>query len=212
MPTFRITKDYYEEGVEIFPKASVKINPGLTVLIGCNGSGKSTLLQCLRGIVEKREDAAVFYYSNLTDGGTRALSAAIWMNDISRAATGMVSSEGELIVQNLGHQASRIGSFIRKNRDYKELYILLDALDSGSSLDNIRNMKQDFFNLVLEDCKRNGKDVFIIVAANSFEMAKGEDCLDVSTMKHVTPKTYDTYAKLIMASRERKEELYAKFA
>ena len=208
MITFDVEKYYYDKDDKLFLKSSVSFEPGLTVLIGCNGSGKTTLLQHIKHAVKKRKDAAVFYYSNLTDGGSRGVSSALFRNDIAFAATAFTSSEGEQIVQNLGQSASKIGAFVKNNKDKKELFILLDALDSGTSIDNVREMKEDFFNFVIEDCKKRGTDIYVIVSANSFEMAKGEDCIDVSRLVHVSPKTYERYSQLIMRSRERKNKRY----
>ena len=41
---FKLIKDYYDMGWNLYNKAKVTIENGVTVLVGCNGSGKTTLL------------------------------------------------------------------------------------------------------------------------------------------------------------------------
>ena len=41
---FKLIKDYYDSGFDLFNKKTININKGVTVLVGCNGSGKTTLL------------------------------------------------------------------------------------------------------------------------------------------------------------------------
>lgn len=45
---FVLERDYYEEGVNLYKKKTVTIDPGVTVLVGCNGIGKTTFLRQLR--------------------------------------------------------------------------------------------------------------------------------------------------------------------
>ena len=45
---FQLERDYYDEGFNLYKKKTIKINPGVTVLVGCNGIGKTTLLHQIR--------------------------------------------------------------------------------------------------------------------------------------------------------------------
>ena len=45
-----------------------------------------------------------------------------------------------------------------------------------------------------------------MVSANEYEMANGEQCLDVYNGKHITFKDYDEYRNMIPESRKWKEE------
>ena len=45
---FKLPKDYLGDGVELWKKRTIVINPGVTVLVGCNGIGKTSLLHCIK--------------------------------------------------------------------------------------------------------------------------------------------------------------------
>ena len=97
---------------------------------------------------------------------------------------------------NYGETLKRMGAFMRRSLKEKpsEVYILLDALDSGLSIDNIRDVRS-VLDLILEDCKNVA--LYIIVAANSYEMIKGADCIAVSTGTHKKFTDYEAYAGFI---------------
>lgn len=196
-------KNFYDDKRPLFAKGVITLNPGLTVLIGCNGAGKTTMLHILNDFARKNK-IPVIRYDNLKDGGHNAMDEAAWWGDYETVAMGFVASEGEAIKMNLGHYASKIGTFVRKHAEAKELFILFDAIDSGSSIDNIIEMKRDLFQIILEN-KPSRQDIYIVVTANSFEMAKNEDCIDITTLRHVNPRTYDRYSKIIQESRIRRD-------
>ena len=60
------------------------------------------------------------------------------------------------------------------------------------------------FKTIIEHEKDN--DIYIVVSANEFEMAREEQCLDVYNGKYVTFKDYEEYRDLILKSRKWKEE------
>lgn len=199
--TFEIPKHPYDN-VKMYLNSKVTINPGLTVLVGCNGSGKTTLLIYIK---EKLKALNIPYisYDNLMDGSYMAISTHMLYNDIASVAELATSSEGEQIYFNLGNIASDIGRFIQNNRDAAELFILLDAIDSGLSIDNILEIKEGLFKAILSD--NPDKDVYILVCANSFEMSIDTPCLDVRTGKYRTFKSYNSYRNFILKSRTYKE-------
>ena len=144
-----------------------------------------------------------------------ALGAALWC-----------SSEGESIKINVARQATLYKEFLRtgyfKNKTYKlcnifndkdvpevsesNLRILLfDATDSGLSVDAICEIK-DVFSLVIEDAKKLGIELYIIIAANEYELCRGEACFDVNEGKYITFKDYEDYRAFILNSRKKKEE------
>ena len=86
--------------------------------------------------------------------------------------------------------------------------ILLDALDSGLSIDNIQEVKQYLFQPIKEDCEKANKKLYLIVVANSYEMAREENCLDVISLKYRNFKTYEAYKSFVLKSREKKEKRY----
>ena len=226
----KLWKDPYGDG-NLYKKKSITFYPGLTVLVGCNGIGKTTLLHNIADNLKKNKIPFVTY-DNLKDGGENARSKAGFEGDYSFLATAAFSSEGENIVMNLGMLASKLRNFIVtgeyetryskfakifknvKNEDEEdkdeittnERWILLDAIDSGFSVDNICEVKELFFSAILEDAENMDKEVYIIASANEYELANGENCLDVVNGKYVKFKNYDEYKELILKSREEKDK------
>ena len=204
MRKFKIDKDYNGIGCKIYQKGTIAIQPGLTVLVGCNGIGKTTLMHQLVSQL-KKADIPVIHFDNLRDGGSHARQSAFTQQDFTLAATSMCSSEGENINMNIGQFAGKLASFQRYQvkPDAKELWIFLDAVDSGLSVDNIIELKS-FFDLIIE--KTPNMDVFIIVAANEYELARGEACFDVLRGKYVKFSSYERYRNFILKTREEKNK------
>ena len=202
---FKIERDPYDEKDYIYKRSSITLNPGVTVLVGCNGAGKTTLLRTIRRRLDK-EEIPFIEYDNLHDGGTNSKSAALFYGNISLAAGLMQSSEGEQISINIGTTASKIGKFVRENRDKPELWILLDAIDSGLSIDNVREIKEGLFATILDD--NPNSDVYIVVSANEYEMCIGMNCFDVVNGKYINIKSYNSFAKAVLRSREYKDKRY----
>lgn len=208
---------------DIFKKRKIELKSGVTVLVGCNGSGKTTLLNELKYNLEK-EGIPVIHFDNLHDGGSSSISEDLFYGRTEWGATALCSSEGENIVLNLCKLSSRLGYFVstgkdknrnrleelfeKKNSEEKESiperWILLDAIDSGLSIDNIIDVKKYLFKTILE--KNFGNKVFIIVAANSYELAREEQCFDVMEGKYVNFNNYDEYKQFILKTAEKKEE------
>lgn len=201
----KLWKDPYDTGVKIYRKRQVEFEPGLTVLVGCNGIGKTTLLHNIKDELRKAE-VEFISFDNLKDGGHNARSKAGFLGNYEFLATAYCSSEGEELNMNIAMAAGKIGHFIKTNPDCKELWLLFDAVDSGLSIDNIIDTKRDLFNTILEDPRNKDREVYIVVSANSYEMAANERCLDVRNMKYKTFKTYNTYRNYILKTKEWKEE------
>lgn len=200
--TFNIeNKDYYEKGKIIFSKQQAIIDPGVTVLVGCNGSGKTTLINIIRTQLEN-EEIKYISFDNLRDGGYYAKERAGFYGDAKFLATSLTSSEGENIILNMSNIVQKIGNYARL--DKKELWVLLDAVDSGLSIDNIIDLK-DLFNLIINT--NTDKDVYIIISANEYELAREEQCFDVYSLKYITFKDYEDYRKFIIKSKERKDNI-----
>lgn len=226
---FTLTRDYYEEGQILYKRKTIEINPGLTILVGCNGIGKTTLLYQIKDNLEK-ENIPCIKYDNLHDGGSNAVSEAGFYDDFAFIATATQSSEGENIIMNMNKLATRLGGFVKdgidpKNKRWMQLsrslaqaneeaieeseisnerWILLDAVDSGLSVDNIVDIKEQLFKTILE--YNFGNEIYIVVSANEYEMARGEQCFDVYNGKYVEFKDYEEYRNLILDSREWKNK------
>lgn len=202
---FTIVRDYYDEGDYLYTTEEVEIIPGITVLVGCNGSGKSTLIHQIKDQLES-ENIPFYHFDNLSDGGGYARSVAVYFGDMDFAARGMTSSEGENIRLNIENMAGRLGHDIRKKyKDTDQYWILLDAIDSGLSVDNIVELK-DLLNMIIE--LESDKDIYILIAANEYELARGEECFDVTNCMYRIFKDYESYREFILKSREYKNKRY----
>lgn len=221
--TFIIETKPYDD-VRIFNSKNIEIQPGITVLVGCNGAGKSTLIHAIQEQL-KKNDIEYLSYDNLHDGGNHSVSNAMFYNDTEFAASMMCSSEGETITLNiinlgknmvyyLKHGKTKrtaldnlIENMVNEKREEtvsQERWIFFDAIDSGLSIDNIL----DFKEFVLDPIIKNNSDLYVIISANSFEMASGEQCLDVYNGQYCTFDNYEEYKKFICKTRERKDKRY----
>lgn len=226
----------YGEGFSTCRPKRIQIESGLTVLVGCNGAGKTTLLHNIESEL-KRSKIPIISFNNLSDGGHNAVSSAAFNTDWSAMALMSTSSEGENIGINLSRWIQGVRHFIAngfypaltkedrfvdifRDKDevakehellqrHQERWILLDAADSGYSIDNVIELK-DVFNLIIEDAKTFDKEVYIVISANEYELANGEQCFDVNSGKYLTFKDYEDYKKFILKSREKKNKRYEK--
>ena len=231
---FRFHKDVYDKGVNIYKKGSATIYPGITVLVGCNGSGKTTLMHIIKEKLTEHK-IPLIYYNNLLDGGNDSMQEALMRGNMEFLIESALSSEGERIVLNLRKVIDQILYFM-KNRTIKksssvalmeslrrasgisdtdesdnapdELWILIDAADSGLSIDNIIDLKFVLNRAILDN--RTGKTFYIVVSCNEYEMCEGEQCFDVHKMKYVSIKSYSKFKKVVLESRKYKDSLHSK--
>lgn len=222
------TRPYGEE--KIFSKKKIEIKPGVTVLVGCNGAGKTSLINYIENQL-KYGNVPYIIFNNLIDGGSNSRSEALYNDDIQLLASLTCCSEGECIATNLVNLSKKLAYFIKygktndrfsklnnlmkelitngdeqQSEPVKERWVLLDAVDSGFSIDNIIDLKEYLLKPLTElDCEG---ELYIVISANSFEMANGEQCLDVYNGKYTSFNDYEEYKEFILKSRERKEKRY----
>jgi len=205
MKEIKISRNPYEAKVKLYKKSTINFKPGLTVLVGCNGCGKSSLIKEISYYL-KDISTPFFIYDNEKNDRARAISKAICYGDASCSATLMSSSEGEVILVNMGNCAKEIGKFTKENCNEKEIWILLDAIDSGLSIDNIIDMKRYLFETIIK--YNPDKDVYIIVSSNTYEMCNGENCFDIYNGKYIQFNNYDEYKQFILESKDIKDKRY----
>lgn len=236
MHVIKTWRDPYGEGWSTCRPRQIELNSGLTVLVGCNGAGKTTLLHNIQSEL-KKEKIPVCMFDNLQDGGSHGVSSAAFNENYGLLANMWTSSEGENIGNNFGVWMTGIRNFItngkyssgrrlenfgdifrdeetvKKENDYlknhSERWLLIDAADSGLSIDNVIEYKE-LFQLIMEDAKKFNKEVYIIISANEYELARGEQCFDVNLGKYLTFTDYDDYRKFIIKSRKKKDKRYSK--
>ena len=201
---FKLQPEAYEEGTKLFDKQEITLEPGVTVLVGCNGAGKTTMLRQIRDQL-KAEDARFHWFDNHSEGDTRAIDRFMLGHNMTAFATMAFSSEGERITIVLHEQAAKMGQLVQKAGS-DDVFILMDAVDSGFSIDNVSYLKEGLFDLIIKDHASKGGQVYIIVTANSYEMARGEDCIDVMNCEHLRFADYEEYRSFIIASSKKKEE------
>lgn len=200
--TIKFPKDPHDLGYSLYGADEITIHPYLTVLVGCNGSGKTTFLKLVEEEIRGDEDTLLITYNHLWDG-RNGLDKALTIGDMETAANLFIASEGEAMKTNLGTLVKRLGSQIRKSKA-RNVWILLDAMDSGFSIDNIIDMK-DFFNYLFMHEK--DRVFYVLISANSYEMARDEWCLDVQNMAYRSFADYEEYRDFILDTREKRNDI-----
>ena len=204
---FNLYNDWYGDDCEIFKNYQIKIDTGLTVLVGCNGAGKTTMLNQIEEMLD-RENIPVLFHNNMTNGERDLKGKATFYGDFEMVARLMSSSEGENIVNVLGEVARKMGDLSRKNPKAKELWFLFDSIDSGLSIDNVIEFKEQLLPVVLEN--NRDKDIYFVVSTNGYEFTRGENCFDVINGKYIKFANYEEYRDFILKSKEQKLERDAK--
>lgn len=162
----------------------IEINPGITVLTGPNGSGKT--YACAQICDYLDEQKKKYINVNVYEEGKHKADSYTLSGDMQSLARHIVSSEGQRVFDTLvDHNAPKIGYYVRQlvNKGIKEGYILIDGCDSGVSIDLMLTYRS-FFDLVLEDCKKDGIEIYIILTSNSYELVYDYDCIWIPTMEH----------------------------
>lgn len=196
---------------KLFRKRTITFSPNeLTCLIGCNGSGKSTIINTIKDII-KDNGYAVIHYNNMVDGGTNIVAENGGMDAMLSIFSIKELSEGEQILNASSRYLELLGNILKGNvkrdtgyhlfRDQQHVFLLLDAIDSGYSIDNIYNLVYQLYSGI-KLAKDNDKYLYIIVAANSYELVRGNKCWDVQLSKEVTFKDYEEYRDRIIATRQ----------
>ena len=205
-----VTKNWYDTKFteNMYCKDEIELKPGLTVLIGCNGSGKTTLLSQIKELCRIQEIPCIGFNNIGSDASRHVMEGSLFKGDLDTVADIWSSSEGEQITIALGKFAGKIGRFVRDNIEDEPIIICIDAADSGYSIDNVIDLKEDLFKLILDDIK--DKEVYIIISANEYELCIGENVFSVYHGEYVDINSYEDYKKIILESRIQKEKRYGK--
>ena len=206
MKTFKISRTPYEKKQKLYKKSSIAIEEGVTVLVGCNGCGKSTLLKTIQHMLDD-ENIPYLAYDNLTEGTTKAKDRALFKGDYNYLANAMIASEGETIKLNIGNLARNLGYYVlNKHKNAEEFWVLLDAVDSGFSIDNVVELKDDLLKFIIEHKPQTMK-LYVVISANEYELVNGEKCFDVYEGKYRTFKSYNAYKNFILKSRVKRDAI-----
>jgi len=199
--------DYYNNGLH--KPYFLKIEePGIYYIVGPNGSGKTTLLHQLKGYAEKNK-YKILSYSDITDGRSNGVDRAAYKGNYDDLATLMMSSEGESIYYNFSLFISSVGKAIREDNN---IFVLIDGIDSGMSIDKLREIRCFFDDIldkdIYENCKsfynKKFKQIYVFVTANNFELVRGDVYrINPYNGKRVNFKSYNAFEKYIINYRNK---------
>lgn len=183
------------------------LEPGYTALVGPNGAGKTTILSQLREYA-KEKGISVWEYSNLKDGGHVAANQYMCSGNIEGFAASATSSEGEYLAYNFANQVKGMAQAMKQAAKAKQpILVLLDAIDSGASIDRAREL-MGFLNKVCETELKNGVELYLVMAVNHYELAKTPaNCVNVRTGESIRFDSYDAYADFICSFEDRYSRL-----
>jgi energy-coupling factor transporter ATP-binding protein EcfA2 len=190
---------------KLYDNSTFDFAEGLTVLTGCNGSGKSTLLEELHKYADEHNIPNYLYDARKSQENLgREFQNNGDIDVITQCIAHNMESEGENLHSSFGYFLTAIGTVVRLAKPGDDIIIMIDGIDSGVSINLIRDIKDFLLNTML--AKENipaDTHMYVIVSANSFELARDCDCIDVSTAKHKTFNNYDEYVDYIVESAKR---------
>lgn len=211
MYTFKIQKDYYNNGVKLYLKDTIEIKEGLTILVGCNGSGKTTLIKQMKDQLEENIDIDIIDFNNLSQGGSNKLSELLYRanqfnNNMEEFALRAFASEGESIYYNIGDIIRKIGNTIRYSKK-DIIFVFFDAIDSGLSIDNAAEVIDIIKNLIIPDAQRFNKEIYFIISTNSYEFVRHNtsECFDIYHCVYRSFSGYENYRKFILNTKKIKD-------
>ena len=144
-----------EKKTPLYKNTELKIDKGITILIGPNGCGKT---YCLHQIKEKYKNAYLINMVKETENN-------LFNFDYDRKSLPrwIMASEGQRIYDNLEELSLNIGRYVRYCfENHEKMILLLDGIDSGVSPDLIKQIN-DFMKLIKQDTEKNLQECYIIV-------------------------------------------------
>ena len=225
--TFNIhNKDYYIEGTLYKAnKLTLQAND-VYCLVGCNGIGKSTVLYQMihdndNSLKETAYDLKDDYnaFSNLFNSKKKNEYDEFYIlinkntklcikddDSILHNLFGNFMSTGEQNVHNILPNLPNIIESLNKleKLENKELYVMIDDLDVGVSIDVLIELAKIIDKLELK-LKKLNINYYIVITANSYELARRFKCIDVINMKEISFKDYDDYANYVSETRKYKD-------
>ena len=223
---FKIYKNPYGEE-EFYNNDKLIIEPNkINCFVGCNGSGKTTLIKCIKeNLKDNFKEIHSDFYSNafepilnmVLNKDNHNNIEGYWINFdkganlslkehdyFTNAAKLAFSSTGEGIVNRFGNILTLIGNTVRKISNTK-LLIFIDDADAGTSIDMIQDIT-DVFDIITKECKERNIEYYIILTANSYELCRNCECIDVNTFEHKQFNNYEDYKAFVLESRKIKDK------
>ena len=200
-----------KDGTRLFENDIFDFDQGITVLVGCTGSGKTTMMQQIERQIKSNKNGVAAKYFLCNDTG-KEIDRLLYIGGkkaLDLGCTMLSSSEGEKITMNLIHVFDWMWNECKKN-NISDIILLLDSIDSGLDISNIRMIK-DVFGDIIEKAK-NEYDItlYILVSANDYVLVENQKCLDVRTGEYVVFDSWDEYVDFCIESHNHRENRYSK--
>lgn len=231
--TFNIhNKNYYAEKSTLYKANKLTLQSNnVYCLVGCNGVGKSTILHQMihdndnsldKTAYDLKNDYSLFI--NLYDEKNKNeyddfyilinKNTKLYTNEDERMINKLLGnfiSTGEQNVHNiLPNIVKTIESLNNLEKlESKNLYIMIDDLDVGVSIDVLIELAKIIDKLELK-LKKLNVNYYIVITANSYELARRFKCIDVISMKEISFKDYDDYSNYVSETRKYKDTRNAK--
>lgn len=192
---------YYDNGKKGSKSFIVDINPGYTCLVGPNGTGKTTMMKQIKDFCrENYNEYILVKYDNVHEGGSHRFQEYLESSQIDMITSIVTSSEGEGIIIHLGDFAHKCGQATQRAKaENKKLVILIDGVDSGTSIDKIIDFRNYFCKTIIDFCQKEEVEVYIIATANTYAMIEdGVDCIVSFNGRHRQFKGYNSYKSFIL--------------
>lgn len=203
--TFNIDPESPYENEILYDYDTLTIEPGITTFVGCNGSGKTTLIAQIAQQLENDEHIAVIN-ANAHKTRENIVSSLTINNNMQFRTDAIWASEGERLQSGQGHVFSEIGNKARRF-GVNEVWVFLDSFDSGCDIANMQLIKN---TLKFIENDLQPRPLYVIIAANAYEFARNERCLDVKSGNIIRFDSYEAYAEFIVASEKEKMQRYGK--
>ena len=220
-------KSYYFKNEKLYKNNSIELEENnVYVLTGCNGIGKSTLIF---QITEDRPTSLSHFAYNLLNDYNGYNSFVNHFNDdkpnsdsdvyylsinkrtnargINPSPFAKISSQfkssGEQLIYNMLPCLEIVDKELERLKN-KILYLLLDDLDVGTSLDVILEEKL-VIKRFIKTLEENNTKYIICISANNYELTKLGTCIDCVTLKPIEFKDYDDYVNYVVSTRKYKD-------
>lgn len=231
--TFNIhNKNYYAEKSTLYKANKLTLQSNnVYCLVGCNGIGKSTILHQMiydndnsldKTAYDFKNDYSLFI--NLWDEKNKNeyndfyilinKNTKLYTNEDERMLNKLLGnfiSTGEQNVHNILPNVVKIIESLNtlENLESKNLYIMIDDLDVGVSIDVLIELAKIIDKLELK-LKKLNVNYYVVITANSYELARRFKCIDVISMKEISFKDYDDYSNYVSETRKYKDTRNAK--
>lgn len=201
-----------KDGTRLFENDIFDFDPGVTILVGCNGAGKTTLMTYIEDkYLYNNDDGVSAKYFSCNDTG-REIDRLLYIGGkkaVDLGCTMLSSSEGEKITMNLIHIFDWMWNECKKN-SVNNIILLLDSIDSGLDISNIRMIKDVFKDVIKKAKNKYDTILYILVSANDYALVENQKCLDVRIGKYIVFDSWDEYVDFCIKSHNHKENRYSK--